>query len=268
MIFVTSGGTWRRARSWRRRTSSRPRRRPPGGSFWTTRGGSGALAPGAGEPSSSSRPGWRARWCTFGCSGIRPSATRTLVLLSVTVELILSECAEAGSYNPTHFRLGHLGSASTVERWRNLIKDHNEVMLFMMMVMMMMMMMMIRKKMARKLARRYRWRLGKSRSWEDTDRGQRLLRLLRLSTIHCNCTVLPLIWCHSLIIHRNVVTTNIMRSMTSNSDSGDDQWARLDSPTDSLSASWAGTKTHSTLSGLNKIKNEHNQGWFSGHWIV
>ena len=49
------------------------------------------------------------------------------------------------------------------------------------MVMMMMMMMMIRKKMARKLARRYRWRLGKSRSWEDTDRGQRLLRLLRLS---------------------------------------------------------------------------------------
>ena len=66
-------------------------------------------------------------------------------------------------------------------------------MLFMMMVMMMMMMMMIRKKMARKLARRYRWRLGKSRSWEDTDRGQRLLRLLRLSTIHCNCTVLPLI---------------------------------------------------------------------------
>ena len=49
----------------------------------------------------------------------------------------------------------------------------------MLMMMMMMMMIIIRKKMARKLARRYRWRLGKSRSWEDTDRDQRLLRLLR-----------------------------------------------------------------------------------------
>ena len=47
------------------------------------------------------------------------------------------------------------------------------------MLMMMMMMMMIRKKMARKLVQRCRWRLGKSRSWEDTDRDQRLLRLLR-----------------------------------------------------------------------------------------
>ena len=65
--------------------------------------------------------------------------------------------------------------------------------LMLMIVVLMMMMTMIRKKMARKLARRCRWRLGKSRSWEDTDRGQRLLRLLRLSTIHCNCTVLPLI---------------------------------------------------------------------------